>query len=103
MVAVHKILNAIAPANQCRAQIANGPIVTIELVLVGGGRQTIRIFDTGTNALTFTLDDCWYVRSGVYERKNLLTGESTAFYPNEAMNVNKYLRAMDKSVGLGVH
>ncbi len=97
MDVLERVLFAIAPAKQCKANIANGPIVTIELVLADGKRQTIKIFDTGQNALTFTMDDCWCVRSGAYERKNRLTGESTAFYPNEAINVYNYLRTKEKS------
>lgn len=93
---IQQLLRAIGPAEQCRALIVSEPIVSIELVLVDGRRQTIRIFDTGQNSLQFTLDDCCCVRSGVYERKNLLTGESTTFYPNEALNVYNYLLTLDK-------
>lgn len=89
------VLRAITPAVRVADATPAKPIGTVMLVLKSGNRHTIRFYDTGQNPIEFDIDGVSCVRSGPYVRSNALTGDTTAFYPNEGINLYNFLRSQD--------
>jgi hypothetical protein len=73
--------------------IFNGTsIVRLEFNRKKGAPLIIEIPISGQNKLEFRANNYSLQRNGDYVKRNLLTGEDTVFYPDEATNLYNFLR-----------
>ncbi|GAA4470357.1 hypothetical protein GCM10023156_63550 [Novipirellula rosea] len=94
--AITAILRALSPAKQCDAERTTPPIGMISFRLHNGRTHVIRFYDFGQNPIGFDFDGIPCVRTGDYDRKNMLTDDETAFFPNEGINLYNYLRSQSE-------
>ncbi|WP_442511698.1 hypothetical protein SH528x_003409 [Novipirellula sp. SH528] len=94
--AITAILRALSPARQRNADRTASPIGVISIRLHNGQTHVIRFYDFGQNPIGFDFDGIPCARNGDYERKNMLTDDETAFFPNEGINLYNYLRSQNE-------